>query len=586
MKKIFNTPKKIMPILYNLIIMIFFISSPTMGMEEDFNNLSSQIIQHAELLFNIEKGDEGAIFTNKKNVRSKKCLSIDSGGIGVVLPLYQLAALEAITGKRVHQLFDIIAGSGTGGVAASLLSYINKDDEVLPALEVLKMYTQCFKTLYKPISSWIPGQKMQYDSQHLKDVWAKLIEDSPFIADNFKKPTMLVLYNHASRSGWVANTHHHQQGRSSFLQENRTDVNLELNERIKKGNLSFTDMLLASSNTSGDMTPLDSLSYLASISDGTVYAPNPAFEISKTLIAGAQAHSASKNEEEFDVISFGVGNFGQKFSLNSVYTANCARVDDDMKFLQENPSPGKLTLKSYKRFQPQIEQDQKSAFDASEENINLLFKMGHEMIKIKEFKELCVELGYSTFDKNKTLDLISKSIEDLNEKILRSIMMIDFTDPRDVILHSILENYLSFSVEQQSRFVKTNFLSYADSKSQDQELFHWILNWSDKMMEVISEHNGGKSLFSKGKSSLGGVINYFITTERFIGNHAILEEKIKCLKSIARNKLNVIEGGSLETPTINDELPSYAEMYNSDILPPLQNSLYGISMTKDSFPWF
>jgi uncharacterized protein len=62
----------------------------------------------------------------RKKKPSVKILSIDGGGIRGIIPAMLLAELEKLTGKRTSNLFDLIAGSSTGGVLALALT---KPDE-------------------------------------------------------------------------------------------------------------------------------------------------------------------------------------------------------------------------------------------------------------------------------------------------------------------------------------------------------------------------------------------------------------------------------------------------------------------------
>ena len=50
--------------------------------------------------------------------RPVKILSIDGGGIRGVIPATVLVAIEERTGKRIAELFDLIAGTSTGGILA------------------------------------------------------------------------------------------------------------------------------------------------------------------------------------------------------------------------------------------------------------------------------------------------------------------------------------------------------------------------------------------------------------------------------------------------------------------------------------
>ena len=47
-----------------------------------------------------------------------KILSIDGGGIRGIIPAMVLARIEDLTGKPISELFDLIAGTSTGGILA------------------------------------------------------------------------------------------------------------------------------------------------------------------------------------------------------------------------------------------------------------------------------------------------------------------------------------------------------------------------------------------------------------------------------------------------------------------------------------
>src|SRR5262245_39909007 len=49
---------------------------------------------------------------------SRRILSIDGGGIKGALPIGFLARVEEITGERIVDHFDLIAGTSTGGIIA------------------------------------------------------------------------------------------------------------------------------------------------------------------------------------------------------------------------------------------------------------------------------------------------------------------------------------------------------------------------------------------------------------------------------------------------------------------------------------
>ena len=51
-----------------------------------------------------------------------RILSIDGGGIRGIIPAIVLAEIEKRTQKPIYQLFDLIAGTSTGGLLASGLT--------------------------------------------------------------------------------------------------------------------------------------------------------------------------------------------------------------------------------------------------------------------------------------------------------------------------------------------------------------------------------------------------------------------------------------------------------------------------------
>ena len=58
-----------------------------------------------------------------------RILSIDGGGIRGIIPVTILASIEERTGKPISQLFDLIAGTSTGGILALGLTKPNSAGE-------------------------------------------------------------------------------------------------------------------------------------------------------------------------------------------------------------------------------------------------------------------------------------------------------------------------------------------------------------------------------------------------------------------------------------------------------------------------
>jgi patatin-like phospholipase/acyl hydrolase len=67
-----------------------------------------------------------------------RILAIDGGGIRGLIPALVLAELERRAGRRTFELFDMIAGTSTGGIIACALCA----PDALPASELVKLYEE------------------------------------------------------------------------------------------------------------------------------------------------------------------------------------------------------------------------------------------------------------------------------------------------------------------------------------------------------------------------------------------------------------------------------------------------------------
>jgi patatin-like phospholipase/acyl hydrolase len=78
-----------------------------------------------------------------------RILSIDGGGVRGLLAIKTLKEVERITGKKVHQLFDMVVGTSTGGLIACGLSVGDGKGNPLYDLDHLeKIYTEERATIF------------------------------------------------------------------------------------------------------------------------------------------------------------------------------------------------------------------------------------------------------------------------------------------------------------------------------------------------------------------------------------------------------------------------------------------------------
>ena len=94
-----------------------------------------------------------------------RILTLDGGGSRGVVSLYALAELEKATGKRVHELFDLIVATSTGCISATLLTIpnigqsfgIGKLGETLTALEAIEVFKACAGEIFPAPSTEVSG---------------------------------------------------------------------------------------------------------------------------------------------------------------------------------------------------------------------------------------------------------------------------------------------------------------------------------------------------------------------------------------------------------------------------------------------
>ena len=105
-------------------------------------------------------------------------LSIDGGGIRGLIPALVLAEIEQRSGKRVFELFDLIAGTSTGGILACALCA----PDPLPAEQLVGLYVEegpniFDRSLWQRIRSAEGLLDEKYDSADLDRALERFLSD-------------------------------------------------------------------------------------------------------------------------------------------------------------------------------------------------------------------------------------------------------------------------------------------------------------------------------------------------------------------------------------------------------------------------
>lgn len=93
-----------------------------------------------------------------------KILSIDGGGIRGIIPAVVLNYLEEKTGRKVHEMFDFIAGTSTGGLLTLLVNKVNPlSGRALLSLYEGEQAKVIFPDVKHPIKKMLKGPKFEIE---------------------------------------------------------------------------------------------------------------------------------------------------------------------------------------------------------------------------------------------------------------------------------------------------------------------------------------------------------------------------------------------------------------------------------------
>jgi patatin-like phospholipase/acyl hydrolase len=107
-----------------------------------------------------------------------RILAIDGGGIRGLIPALVLTELERRTGRRVFELFDLMAGTSTGGILACALCA----PDPMPASEVARLYEEegpkiFHRSIFQRIRSGEGVVDEKYDDAALEQALKRFLED-------------------------------------------------------------------------------------------------------------------------------------------------------------------------------------------------------------------------------------------------------------------------------------------------------------------------------------------------------------------------------------------------------------------------
>ncbi|MBV9096508.1 MAG: patatin-like phospholipase family protein [Frankiaceae bacterium] len=85
--------------------------------------------------------------------RTVRILAIDGGGVRGLLPARFLMELEAMSGRPLHSLFDVIAGTSVGGIIALAYAAPGPDGNGFPAAQVVEDLHEWLPAVFPPLQA-------------------------------------------------------------------------------------------------------------------------------------------------------------------------------------------------------------------------------------------------------------------------------------------------------------------------------------------------------------------------------------------------------------------------------------------------
>ena len=319
-----------------------------------------------------------------------KVLAIDGGGIRGVIPAMILAEIEQQTKTPAAELFDLVAGTSTGGILA--LGLVKPDDHGGPefsATDLCELYAREGKRIFDR-SLWhrllaldnLADEK--YEATGLEAVLKEYFGDVQL--SEAVTETLVTSYELETREPWFFARH-------KALDDPSNDFEMR-----------FVARATSAAPTFFEPEELDVTTPHGALVDGGLYANNPA------MCAYVEAKKLHPDAEEFLVVSLGTGQLTRpihyaeakdwglalwaKPILNVVFDGVSDTVDHQMKILCRDSDEGDPR---YYRFQTELDIGSDDMDDVTATNFAALRQKAQQIIEQKtaELDRLCatLELG-------------------------------------------------------------------------------------------------------------------------------------------------------------------------------------------------
>lgn len=319
----------------------------------------------------------------------QKVLSIDGGGIRGIIPAMVLAEIERRTGKRIVEMFDLVAGTSTGGILALGLTKPGQDGKPeYSAKKLIDLYeTEGGKIFYIPVWHRIHSvgglAEEKYPATGIEEVAKKYFGDLR-LAEALTE-VLVATYEIEGRIPWFFKRRYARDP-----QKQGYDFLMREVARATSAAPTYFEPLQLMVDPDGNRAFID----------GGVYANNPA------MCAYVEARKIHPEEDDFLVVSMGTGELTRSLPyeevknwglalwaqpiLNVVFDGVSDTVDYQLRELLVSEGENRR----YYRFQTVLDIGKDDMDDASRTNIAALKTKALEIISKNDavLDDLCDQL--------------------------------------------------------------------------------------------------------------------------------------------------------------------------------------------------
>ncbi|MBV6624468.1 MAG: patatin-like phospholipase family protein [Rivularia sp. (in: Bacteria)] len=337
-----------------------------------------------------------------------KVLSIDGGGIRGIIPAIILKEIEERTQKRIWELFDLIAGTSTGGFLAMILTMPNQDspnNARYSMEEIINMYREDGKNIFhepflESLTEVDDLLRPKYPSEGRQKVAEKYFKDA--VLRDALTNIFVTSYDIELRVPvFFINNPRFQRHSGTTFRKLCTDYKMiEAAMATSAAPTFFQPYKLAMRGCD------DSDDY--ALVDGAMFANNPTALAIVEAIIYSQNRGEEIGLEDILVASFGTGSLTRKFPyekavnwgklqwlqpLINIFLDGASEVANYQ--LRQLLPDAQNTHKQYYRFQKELTEANDDLDNTTEENMELLEKVAHTIIEeqSREIDRLCEHLA-------------------------------------------------------------------------------------------------------------------------------------------------------------------------------------------------